>query len=197
MKNKETSKRFRVLRLTGDILFWTIVPLSVLFIILTSVFNLPIAGKYRFVVVSDSMVPRIPLHSYITVQKCDISEVAEGDIISFSVDIDSNGKKDTVTHYVARVEIDEVTNEIVIRTHPEGNSALDPWEVRADNLYGKFVSYNLPLGKIMMFTRSIYFVLVLVFVALVYFIEVLLFWWIEKYHPDWLISDKKEQTLQE
>ena len=137
------------------------------------------------------MVPRIPLHSLITVQKCDISEVQVGDVISFAIDVNNDGKNDIVTHYVGRVEVDAVTQQITIFTRPEGNSALDPWTVTADNFYGKFKGYNLPLGKMIMFTRSIHFAIVLIFITLVYFIEVLLFWWIEKYHPDWLVDKKK------
>lgn len=118
-------------------------------------------APYRFyVVVSDSMSPKIEPMSLVIVdrRKPDVYEV--DDIITFKTYVKDADAKSVITHRVAEV-IDE-KGSISYRTRPEELGKLDRWIIEDDDIVGE-VAYILPyMGLFILGIQRVMFPIILI-----------------------------------
>ncbi len=94
-------------------------------------------SRYKsFVVVTDSMVPKIEPMSLIIVDKQPKTDYKVNDIITFKYDIDNDGQKEIITHRLASIEND---NGIKYKTRPESTGNTDPWIISRKDVIGRVV----------------------------------------------------------
>jgi signal peptidase len=107
------------------------ITLIVLVIAVVLPLSLPrLAGYEIYNIVSGSMTPVYPIDSVIFVAPTDVSDLKEGDVITFS---QGSGAQDVVTHRI--VSIDETAREMI--TRGDANNTVDPQPVRFDNVIGR------------------------------------------------------------
>lgn len=89
---------------------------------------------------SDSMFPTLNLGDQLVVNRVDINEIKEGDVIAFDTHFEHTGI--TVSRVV---EVSEKNGEIEIRTKGDHNDHPDTWTIRQDSLIGLVSEVNDPL----------------------------------------------------
>lgn len=116
-----------------------------------------------YIVVTESMEPVFNVNDMVVVSTFDIDEAQVGDVITFKADIDYNGTKEIVTHYI--YEIDRTGSEPIIRTHrhfEEGETITpDTWRIPADDVIGA-ATFHVPyVGYLIGFVKSPYGIVVI------------------------------------
>lgn len=86
---------------------------------------------------STSMAPFLEPNDIVLVEEVPIEAIQMGDIISFYVDVDRDGKKDIVTHVVGDIILSD--NETFLFTHGWTLSTLDEWVVTQKSLIGRMI----------------------------------------------------------
>lgn len=98
-------------------------------------------GFERYVIVSGSMEPTIPVGSVVYDEVVPLDQLEVGDIITFvpppEFDID-----DPVTHRV--VEISDMDGQLVFRTKGDANEDVDPWRMVLDGPDQARVVHHIP-----------------------------------------------------
>ena len=116
-----------------------------------------------FVVVTESMQPVLNVNDMVISKQFDIDEAQVGDIITFKADIDYNGTKEIVTHYI--YSIDTTNDEAVIRTnrHFEGDEEITPdtWLIDSQDVIGTYGVHVPYIGLIIGFVTSIYGIIII------------------------------------
>ncbi|HHZ18844.1 MAG TPA: signal peptidase I [Acholeplasmataceae bacterium] len=102
-------------------------------------------------VVSDSMEPVINVDDMIIIKNYDPERLQPGDIITFYVDINGDGKKEMVTHFFH--ERTTAAGEIVYRTRSNISNTPDEWEIGVSDIVGKYVGRVPRIGKLIRFLR--------------------------------------------
>lgn len=106
-------------------------------------------NQRTFVVVSDSMHPRIPKMSLIFINKVDSNTLTIGDIITFRYNLDGEGKEEIITHRIA-----DVSDDRIFRTKPEISPNWDPWSLTEDDIIGKVI-FSIPyIGALIVFLNK-------------------------------------------
>ena len=123
----------------GRIIYYTILSLSLIFFAFAVVFAVRSArneeeiyffGFKPYIIISGSMEPTIKTYGFILVEKVDMSDIKEGDIVSFRYN------KTNICHRVA-----EVTDKGLV-TKGDNNKATDSFLTTQDNFNGKVIYYN-------------------------------------------------------
>ena len=100
--------------------------------------------KYQhFVVVSNSMEPKINVNDGIIVKPTPSMDLQVGDIITFKVDINKDGHDEYVTHYIAQIDKEE------IRTKPNISDKWDTWVLHENQIVGKVIKVLPKVGVIL------------------------------------------------
>jgi signal peptidase len=97
------NKTKKTINLVGSILFFALAGLLVLYILLELFLPNMTIKVFQFkpyVVVTESMEPVIDVDDLIIVTNTNVDSLEVGDIITFRADIDYNGTKEVVTHYL-------------------------------------------------------------------------------------------------
>lgn len=122
-----------------------------------------IFGFQPFVVLTESMEPKIAVNDVVVVTKFNSEDAKIGDIITFNADIDYNGTLETITHYI--YSIDDSGEEILYRTnrHFEDVESVTPdtWMIPASQVIGSYGFHIKYLGLIIGFIKSIYGIVVI------------------------------------
>ena len=109
-----------------------------------------------YVVVTASMEPVINVNDMVFVRPFDLGEAQEGDIITFLADIDYNGDKEVVTHYIYAIE--ENGSTTIIRTNryfAEDQTVIpDTWLLSEDDILGKYWFKIPKIGLVLEFFKS-------------------------------------------
>lgn len=137
-KNKVKHKRYNKYLNKRFILFlvYTIITIVISYSVITVINNGfdDIFGYTVRLVISGSMEPEIKINSISVIQKCDISEVKEGDIVCFSYGSD-------IIHRV--INVFNVDNHTILHTKGDANEVPDSIEISSDMFVGKVVkTYN-------------------------------------------------------
>lgn len=123
-----------------------------------------------YVVVTESMEPEINVNDMVVVKQFDIDEAEVGQIITFEADIDYNGTKEVVTHYI--YSIDDSKEETIIRTHrhyEEGETITpDTWLLTADDVIGSYSFHIQYAGLIVGFFKSVYGIAIVVLNVIIF-----------------------------
>ena len=155
----DKSKVKSILKDAGSVLFYIIAGVLVLFILLELILPKQTVKVFQFkpyVVITESMEPVINVNDMVivtnpTAKKLDNLEV--GDIITFEADIDYNGTKEVVTHYVNSINTNSEGDRI-IRTNRYGSNVPDTWVLTDDDVLGIY-AFRIPqIGMFINFVKS-------------------------------------------
>lgn len=114
-------------------------------------------GFKPYVVITDSMEPVISVNDLIVVTNPKVDELVEEDIITFYADINFDGEKEIVTHYIYSIN-ENAEGDLVFKTHryfDEGAEVFsDYWVIGEDDVLGQHsftISY---VGAVVQFVKS-------------------------------------------
>jgi len=129
-----------------------------------------------YVVVTESMEPVIKVNDLIVVTNPNLDKLEVGDIITFKADIDYNGTKEVVTHYIYSIETNLQGNR-VFQTIRNGGTVPDVWTLTDQDILGTY-AFRIPfLGTIINFVKSPFGIAavsvnVVVIISIIYIIKV-------------------------
>jgi len=163
----ENSKNKEMIKLIGTIFFFIFSGLLVLFVLIEAFIPNMTVKVFQFkpyTVITESMEPVINVGDMAivtnpTANKLDKLEV--GDIITFNADIDYNGTKEVVTHYIFSIT-ENTEGERIIRTNRYGSTTPDPWILGDSDVLGVY-AFRIPfLGNVANFIKSPYGIVAIV-----------------------------------
>ena len=153
-------KRNRVMRWIKSILFFMLAGVLLAYIAVEAFFpkqTVNIFGFKPYVVLTQSMEPRINADDVVIVRKADLDGLIEGDIITFLVDINNDGEQNVVTHYIHSIE-EGSGGDVSIRTHRHyenpDNISPDPWTISEDDVLGEYMLTIPAIGLLIRFLQS-------------------------------------------
>ena len=126
-------------------------------------------GYFFSVVITDSMTGEIDAGDFIIVQKCDISDVKEGDNILFTAGEGMSAiKGQGVVHKAMKIET--IDGKLYITTKGVNNPAEDTDKVTEDNFEGRQVFKSSVIGAVYMFLSNyINWLFVIVIAVVIWF----------------------------
>lgn len=133
-----------------------IILLTLTYIILsiTSPRNVIKIFRYQnFVISSGSMEPTIKYGDIVIAKDVNIEDLKVGDVITFYVDFNLDGKDEIVTHYLASINTDE-NGQYFFRTHRENTSSFDSWILEEEDIIGVQVGHVKNLGRYILYLQS-------------------------------------------
>ncbi len=114
-------------------------------------------GFKPYVVITNSLEPYINVNDLIIVKKPKIDDLEEEDVITFMADINYDGEKEVVTHFIYSIT-ENNDGDTIIRTHryfEDGVTVIpDYWVIGADDVLGQYVLKINKLGYIVQFLKS-------------------------------------------
>ena len=156
IKNKRMTKK-----IFKYIILNVLIILFVINLILSFEEETHILGIYMFNIVSESMEPTLNKNDLVFVQKCEMSKLKEGDIITFKQD------ERTVSHRILNITKDKET--IKFETKGDNNKIPDPDKVKEDQVYGKVVFRIKKIGNIVSYIQNVRgFINIVIFAIIVY-----------------------------
>lgn len=131
--------------------------------------KVPTIGNYApLIVLTKSMEPQIKSGDLIICKQTPISDIKQGDVISF-FDPEGNGTS-VVTHQIVKVEVDDNGN-VSYRTKGVNNNIEDRLSVPSANVIGVYTGVRFAgVGSVVMFAQSPVGLLVLVCVPVALFV---------------------------
>jgi signal peptidase len=122
--------------------------LLVVAIVLAALMVVPtLLGYERYVIVSGSMEPTIPVGSIVYDEVVPVEDLQVGDVITFvpppEYDID-----DPVTHRIYSITVagedSDVPGRLIFRTKGDNNPEVDPWQMTLDKTEQARVAHHVP-----------------------------------------------------
>ena len=114
-------------------------------------------GFKPYVVITDSMEPYINVNDLIFVKNPKVDELVVEDIITFYADINYDGEKEIVTHYIYSIN-ENTDGELVFKTHryyDEGEEVFaDYWVIGEDDVLGEHMLTVPYVGAVVQFVKS-------------------------------------------
>lgn len=156
IKNKRMTKK-----IFKYIILNVLIILFVVNLILSYEENTHVLGIYMFNIVSESMEPTLNKNDLVLVQKCELSELQEGDIITFKQD------NRTISHRIIDITKEKGTTKF--KTKGDNNEIADPDKVDASQVYGK-VSFRVKgIGHVVSYIQNARgFINIVIFAIIVY-----------------------------
>ncbi len=149
---EKTTLKKRIL----NILFYSISSILFIFIaleVLAPNKTMDIIGFKGFAVLTPSMEPVYNVGDIIISTKIDLDHLNVGDPITFKTDLNDDGKKEMVTHYIFSIEV--INGIRTYRTNPEGRDYADPWTLVDEDIVG-IVSFKIPwVGYVIIFALTL------------------------------------------
>ena len=141
-------------------LFYLVVVVLSLYIVI-SIFmpekTVKVFGFKPYVVITESMEPYIMVHDLIIVKNPKTDELEVEDIITFYADIDYDGEKEIVTHYIYSIN-ENVDGELNFRTHRHYEEGItvnpDNWIIDESDILGQYMFKIPKLGAFVQFVKS-------------------------------------------
>jgi len=140
----------------GSIFFYIISGILVLYIITEAFMPSMTIKVFQFkpyVVITESMEPVLNVNDLIIVYNPNIDKLEVEDIITFEADIDYNGTKEIVTHYIYSIT-DDGEGNLTFRTIREGGTVPDTWILSEDDVIGVYGFKISQLGVFINFVKS-------------------------------------------
>ena len=114
-------------------------------------------GFKPYVVITDSMEPYININDLIFVKNPHVDDLEVEDVITFYADINYDGEKEIVTHYVYSIgETPEGT--LVFKTHGHFDNPNDVysdyWVIGEDDVLGQYMFKIPKVGALVRFVKS-------------------------------------------
>ncbi len=147
----------RVFQVIGQILFYLIAGVLVIYIILQITVpkqTIKILQVKPFTVETGSMSPKIEVNDMVIARNFKHDELMVRDIIVFEVDIDPwlNNGKETVTHYIHDIFYEDGVRKY--QTIRENGNLPDSWVLEDEDIMGLYVFHIPKLGMVQLFFRS-------------------------------------------
>lgn len=144
------NKRNLVVELIKTVSFFVVVGVLLFYIILEIFIprqTIDIVQFKPYIVITQSMEPVINVDDVAIVKNVDINDLKEEDIITFYADINYDGDKEVVTHYVYSIGEDG-NGETTIRTRryfeDEADIIADTWRLSEDDIIGRYL-FKIPM----------------------------------------------------
>lgn len=143
-------------QLFGSIIVIGILLMYIVFQLFIPDMTIRVFGFKPYVVITESMEPVIKVNDMVFVRKFDEEEAEVGDIITFEADIDYNGTKEVVTHYIYSIAEQDGTYYIQTnRYYEEGRDPVpDTWLLTQDDVLGTYWFQVNKLGFLTEFLKS-------------------------------------------
>lgn len=110
--------------------------------------------KYNaYVVLTGSMLPEIKVYDVVITKKATVSELKEGDIITFASS-DSRFAGTIITHRIIKKNYDAENNKYTFQTKGDNNNVADSALVEENNIYGKVILKIPKLGYLQEFLAT-------------------------------------------
>lgn len=155
----KTQKRTK--KVLKYILLSFLIVLFIVNLILSFEENTHVFGIYMFNIVSESMEPTFNVNDLVVVKKVDTSELNDGDIITF----ENDGK--VISHRI--LQISKNRNGVKIQTKGDNNEVQDPYELTAEQVYGKVIFSIEKLGRFVTYIQNANgFLNIVIFAIIVY-----------------------------
>lgn len=157
-----------------NIIFWMILIVLMGYVLSMRFFpaqTSELIGYQLYTVLTDSMEPRIPTFSLActkVIPKDEELNLKKGDIITFVGD--RFGEEIVLTHHFNTYDEDMFGNRIY-RTNAEGKKELDMYRIERKDIIGKYVFHIPFLGKIFLFLKSKFGLLMYAELAVVWLIN--------------------------
>lgn len=156
IKNKRMTKK-----IFKYIILNVLIILFIINLILSFEENTHILGIYMFNIVSESMEPTLEKNDVVIVQKCEISQLQKGDIITFLQD------ERTVSHRI--IGITQENGNIKFQTKGDNNEIPDPDLIESGQVFGKVLFRIKKIGKAVSYIQSIRgFINIAIFIVIVF-----------------------------
>ncbi|PKK99497.1 MAG: signal peptidase I [Tenericutes bacterium HGW-Tenericutes-2] len=146
----------KTLKTVGTIAFFIFSGLLVLYILLELFIPDMTIKVFQFkpyVVLTESMEPVIDVDDMVIVWNPNPDKLEVGDIITFKADIDYNGTKETVTHYIHTIT-ENNDGDRIFRTNRYGSTTPDTWILRDSDIIGVYGFRIRQLGVLVNFIKS-------------------------------------------
>ncbi len=115
--------------------------------------TLPIFGFKPYRVITTSMEPVINRGDLVIDGRFDIATLQPNDIITFEADVDYDGDKDIVTHYVYSIT-GNATEGYFIRTIRYAGVTSDPWILEEEDIIGRYLFHIPFVGYVAEFMQT-------------------------------------------
>lgn len=152
----EHSSKQKSLKIYGNILFLIVAGLLLFYIIIEAFLpqmTIKIFQFKPFVVITESMEPVLNVNDMVVATNPNLDKLEVGDIITFEADIDYNGTKEYVTHYIFSISEDELGNR-VFRTNRYGSIVPDTWKLYDQDVIGVYWFHIPAIGVLLQFLKS-------------------------------------------
>ncbi|GEM_PF-366790 len=143
IKMKERNSKKTIRRVARSVIFFAVAGTLLLYILFEAFLpqaTLTYFGFKPYVVVTRSMEPVIRVDDVVIVTGTDIALLEEGDIITFLADINYDGQKNVVTHYIHSLE-ENSAGEMIIQTRrhfaESADIRPDTWLLREADILGQ------------------------------------------------------------
>ena len=141
-------------------LFYIIAGILVLYIAI-SIFmpekTVKVFGFKPYIVITESMEPDIMVFDLIIVKNPKIDELEVDDIITFYADMNYDGEKDVITHYIYSINEND-DGDLIFRTNGyfenEADTFPDYWLLGEDDILGQHALTIPKLGYLVQFVKS-------------------------------------------
>ena len=156
IKNKKRTKKiFKVIILN------ILIILFIINLILSFEENTHILGIYVFNIVSESMEPTLEINDVVVVQKCELPELREDDIITFEQD----GR--IISHRI--IDITKEKRITKFETKGDNNEIPDSEKVEFGQIYGKVLFKIGKIGEIVNYIQNARgFINIAIFAVMIY-----------------------------
>lgn len=143
-------------KLVGTIVFYVLAGL-LLFYILLELFIPSVTIKVfqfkPYVVITESMEPVLNVNDMVVVVNPNLDKLEVGDIITFKADINYDGEKEVITHYINAIE-EDVDGDRIFRTNRYGSTVPDTWILHDSDVIGVY-GFRIPqMGMFINFVKS-------------------------------------------
>jgi signal peptidase len=174
----ESERKSSIWGQVKSILFYVVAGLLLFYILLELFIPSQTVKIFQFkpyVVVTESMEPVINVNDLIIVTNPNLDKLEVGDIITFNADIDYNGTKEVVTHYIYSIS-ENTDGDRIFRTVRNGGTVPDTWVLQDGDILGSYAFRIQKLGNIINFVKSPFGIAaitvnVVVIVSIVYIIK--------------------------
>ncbi|HKL94428.1 MAG TPA: signal peptidase I [Clostridia bacterium] len=151
MLSENKIKLNKTAKIAGKIITRTVAAIATICIVILTlyiVFNIVLGsalGLSHHVVMTQSMDPKIPAGSLVFIIETDFNNLKVGDVVSFYVDINRDGKDELITHNF--VAYDMVGTKKYLITRGE-KTPQDSWRIDENDFFGKCI-FSIPkIGKL-------------------------------------------------
>jgi len=134
MKNKTMKNAIK------NIIFMIISGILVLYILMQLILpnmTIKVFGFKPYNVITESMVPVLNLNDVAVVRNPKFDQLKEGDIITFLADINYDGEREIVTHYIHSITIND-NNQRRYKTIRYDGPVPDPWTLTDEDILGVY-----------------------------------------------------------